>query len=231
MMSFLKKLHCILVLSACCTIALSTAQAEVRQVVPQDEKASETVTEAKIYFTAGVSVTSASELIQVIDNLNANYKNLQKIYLYINSYGGDMDSGYAGYWAVKSSRVPVTTVNLSTVMSSATMIFCGAENRLSRKGGRFILHPPSKYYKDRSFQPDELITAGQDLQGYVAMFTEVYKECSRYSDQEISTLLSSENLRKFLLPEEAKARGIISGLAGKIVATPVAYYITGDKDD
>ncbi|MBX8825352.1 ATP-dependent Clp protease proteolytic subunit [Ochrobactrum sp. SFR4] len=228
----MKKYYRILQITALFFMASTGAQAELKKVMPQDEKVLENAAAAKIYFTAGVSTKSVSELIQAIDNLNANYKSLKKIYLYISSYGGDMDSGYAGYWAVKSSHVPITTVNLSTVMSSATMIFCGAKDRQSRKGGRFIMHPPYKYYKNRSFQPDELTTAGQDLKGYVSMFTEVYRECSRYSDAEISTLLSSENDRKFLLPDEAKEKGIISGVAGQIMTAPIAYYITDDgKND
>lgn len=229
----MKKYQRVLQVTALFLITGTAAQAELKNVMLQDEKALEDAAAAKIYFTAGVNTKSVSELIQAIDSLNANYKKLENIYLYISSYGGDMDSGYAGYWAVKSSHIPITTVNLSTVMSSATMIFCGAKDRQSRKGGRFIMHPPSRFFdKGISFQPDQLKVTGQELEGTVRMFTEVYKECSRYSDAEISTLLSSENNRKFLLPDEAKEKGIISGVAAQIMTTPVAYYITDDdKDD
>lgn len=229
--AYVKKYQRILQITALFVMASTGAQAELKKVMPQDEKAFENAAAAKIYFTTGVNTKSVSELIQTIDSLNANYKKLENIYLYISSYGGDMDSGYAGYWAVKSSSIPITAVNLSTVMSSATMIFCGAKDRQSRKGGRFIMHPPYKYYKNRSFQPDELTTARQDLKGYVAMFSEVYRECSLYSDAEISTLLSSENDRKFLLPEEAKEKGVISSVVEQIVTTPISYYITDDNKD
>ncbi len=223
-----KKYQRILQITALFFMASTGAQAELKKVIPQDEKVLENAVAAKIYFTAGVNTKSVSELIQAIDSLNTNYKKLENIYLYISSYGGDMDSGYAGYWAVKSSHIPITTVNLSTVMSSATMIFCGAKDRQSRKGGRFIMHPPSITHQQRAFQPDQFITAGRDLKGYVEQFTEVYKECSRYSDTEISTLLSSENDRKFLLPDEAKEKGIISDVAAQIITAPIAYYITDD---
>ncbi len=224
----MKKYQRVLQVTALFLITGTTAQAELKNTMPQDEKVLENATEAKIYFTAGVNTKSVSELIQAIDSLNTNYKKLENIYLYISSYGGDMDSGYAGYWVVKSSHIPITTVNLSTVMSSATMIFCGAKDRQSRKGGRFIMHPPSITPQQGAFQPDHFMTAGRDLKGYIEQFTEVYKECSRYSEAEISTLLSSENDRKFLLPDEAKEKGIISGVAAQIITAPIAYYITDD---
>lgn len=201
------------------------ASAVVKTILARDEKVLQNATEAKIFFTADVNTQTVTELAQAIDDLNNNYKALKKIYLYIDSYGGDMDSGYTGYWVVKSSSIPVTTVNLATTMSAATMIFCGAADRLSRRGGRFIMHPPSISTKDRYYQPDELKTAEQNLTGYVSMFAEVYAECTRYTGADIQTLLSSENDRKFLLPKEAQEKGIITGVADKIIKTPISYYI------
>lgn len=210
---------------------VTIAQADYKKLVTEDKKPADTITEGKIYFTASVNYKSVTSLMQAIDDLNISYKNLKKIYLYIDSYGGDMDSGKVAYWAVKSSRTPVTAVNMSTVMSSATMIFCGAQDRQSLKGARFIMHPPSRSGSAYSFQPDQLQDVDTRLKGLNQMFTDIYKECTTLTDDEIKSVLYSENNKMILLPDEAKAKGIISKLADKIADTPVAYYIIDEKSN
>nr|WP_162995033.1 ATP-dependent Clp protease proteolytic subunit [Brucella intermedia] len=207
-------------------ISISATNANSRKLGPEDDNKKDEVSVAKIYFAGSVNEQKVGELIQAIDDANINYKKLKRIYLYIDSYGGNMDSGYAAYWAVKSSRTPVTTVNMGTVMSSASMIFCGADDRQSLKGGRFILHPASVSLGNSSYQPDELERKRQELEGFNAMFRDVYKECTKLSEQEIADLLHAENQRRFMLPDEARQTGLIAKIADKIVDSSVSYFVT-----
>lgn len=206
--------------------SISAANANSRKIGPEDNNKKDEVSIVKIYFSGSVNEKKAGELVQAIDDANINYKKLKRIYLYINSYGGDMDSGYAAYWAVKSSRTPVTTVNMGTVMSSASMIFCGADDRQSLKGGRFILHPASVSLGNSSYQPDELERKRQELEGFNAMFRDVYKECTKLSEQEIADLLHAENQRRFMLNDEARQTGLIAKIADKIMDSSVSYFVT-----
>lgn len=131
----------IFIIVTCFSLFTVSAQAGVNKVYQTFFGADAAVKVAKIYYTADVNAETVSDLARVIDELNIGYKNLEAIYLYVSSYGGDMDSGYVGYWLVKGSRIPVTTVNIATVGSAASMIFCGADDRQSLQGSRFILHP------------------------------------------------------------------------------------------
>ncbi|HWT63274.1 MAG TPA: ATP-dependent Clp protease proteolytic subunit, partial [Ochrobactrum sp.] len=142
------------------------------------------------------------------------------------SYGGGMEGGYAAYWAVKSSRTPVTTVNMGMVMSSASMIFCGAEDRQSLKGGHFILHAASVSVGNDYVQPDQLQRQVQRLDGYNAMFHDVYKECTKLSEQELTAMFQGENQRRFMLPDEARQTGLITKIADKIMDSSVSYFVT-----
>ncbi|MBB3218992.1 ATP-dependent Clp protease protease subunit [Ochrobactrum sp. RC6B] len=206
--------------------SISAANANSRKIGPEDNNKKDEVSIAKIYFSGSVNGEKVGELIQAIDDANINYRKLKRIYLYINSDGGDMDSGYAGYWAVKSSRTPVTTVNMGMVMSSASMIFCGADDRQSLKGGRFILHPASVSVGNAYVQPDQLQRKVQQLDGYNAMFRDVYKECTKLSEQEIADFLHAENQRRFMLPDEARQTGLIAKIADKIMDSSVSYFVT-----
>ncbi|MBX3539077.1 MAG: ATP-dependent Clp protease proteolytic subunit [Chelatococcus sp.] len=190
-----------------------------------DPKALAEAETAKIYFSGSISLQKINELVAAIDDLNVNYKALKKIYLYINSGGGEMSSGYAGYWAIKSSNIPITTVNIATVASAATMLFCGSRERESLNGAVFIVHPPSIELKASSYQPDDLALMTQGLQTARKFFSDIYRECANFSDDELSSFLHSENTRKLLITEEARERKMINGIADGIVKTPIAVYI------
>lgn len=205
-------------------LPVSAASATPIKVGPGGEN-NDAVSIAKIYYAGPVTPENISELIQTVDDANIKYKSLKRIYIYINSFGGDMDSGYAGYWAIKSSRTPVTTVNIGNVMSSATMLFCGADDRQSLKGGRFLLHPASVNGGNAEYQPDQLERQARNLENYINMFRNVYKECTKLSDQEISSLLSSENQRREMQPDEAQKYGMITKIADKIVDGSVSYFV------
>jgi len=207
-------------------ISISAADANSRKIGPEDNNKKDEVSIAKIYFAGSVNGETAAELIEAIDDANINYKKLKRIYLYINSYGGGMEGGYAAYWAVKSSRTPVTTVNMGMVMSSASMIFCGAEDRQSLKGGHFILHAASVSVGNDYVQPDQLQRQVQRLDGYNAMFHDVYKECTKLSEQELTAMFQGENQRRFMLPDEARQTGLITKIADKIMDSSVSYFVT-----
>jgi len=207
-------------------ISVSATNANSRKIGPEDNNKKDEVSIAKIYFSGSVNEQKVGELIQAIDDANINYKKLKRIYLYINSDGGDMDSGYAAYWAVKSSRTPVTTVNMGKVMSSASMIFCGADDRQSLKEGHFILHAASVSVGNDYVQPDQLQRKVQQLDGYNAMFHDVYKECTKLSEQELTAMFQSENQRRFMLPDEARRTGLITKIADKIIDSSVSYFVT-----
>lgn len=210
-----------------CVCSLSVAaHADVNKVYQTAFGAEAAVKIGKIYFTADINAGSVSDLARVLDELNIGYKNLEAVYLYVSSYGGDMDSGYTGYWLVKGSRIPVTAVNISTVGSAASMMFCGADNRQSLQGSRFIIHPASLSLKRSSWTNDELKIAQSNLAGYNQMFRDVYKKCTTFGDDEMNGILEREAQRMLLSSQQAMDKGIITKLADNIIHAQVAYYIT-----
>ncbi|WP_028215514.1 ClpP family protease [Paraburkholderia mimosarum] len=199
------------------------AHAYLSKIIPEADRRYDVLT-SKIFYTGPVTIQKANDLIAALDELNAKYPRLKSIYLYIHSRGGDMDAGYVTYRAIQSSRVPVITVNLGTVMSSATIIFCGAQDRLSFPGARFILHPPSINLSNR-FQPDQLNVATEDLDTAKQMLSDVYSRCTKLNEKEINSMIYSENNRKVLSPDEASADGMVTGKALEIIDAPVSYYV------
>ncbi|MCT7375226.1 ATP-dependent Clp protease proteolytic subunit [Chelativorans salis] len=206
-------------------LASSSSRSEVIASTPEDDDIRKAAEIAKIYYLVEMTVGNASELVQSIDRLNENYKSLKKIYVYINSYGGDLDAGKMAYWAIKSSQTPVTVVNLSMVASAASVMFCGAEERLSLRGGTFLLHPPSTWVDAAYIQPDRLNAAQELLNAYRDSIADIYRECLSVSGEEIEKLLYSENDRLVLSPAQARETGLVTGLENSIVDAPVSIVI------
>jgi len=69
------------------------------------------------------------------------------ITVYVNSPGGDADSGFGIYDVMKFVRAPITTVCLGLAASAAVIIFVGGrkERRFALPHARFLIHQPSSY--------------------------------------------------------------------------------------
>jgi len=69
------------------------------------------------------------------------------ITMYINCPGGDADSGFGIYDAMRFVKSPVTTVCMGLAASAAIIIFLGGEKgrRYALPHSRFLIHQPSSF--------------------------------------------------------------------------------------
>ena len=69
------------------------------------------------------------------------------ITVYVNSPGGDADSGFGIYDVMKFVRAPITTVCLGLAASAAVIIFVGGQKgrRFTLPHSRFLIHQPSTF--------------------------------------------------------------------------------------
>lgn len=66
------------------------------------------------------------------------------IYIFIDSPGGDVDSGFAIYDMIRFVNAPVFTVGMGLVASAGALIFLAAEKsrRLALPNSHFLIHQP-----------------------------------------------------------------------------------------
>jgi len=181
---------------------------------------------AKIYFTGEVTESSVNQLISTIDTINSEHEDLEKIYLYIRSWGGNADAGDAAYWIIRSSRIPITTVNLAYVGSAASVMFCGGRERLSLEYGTFLLHPPAITVPKLPWSTDDLRQVDEFINISAKFSTEVYKTCTTLPEEELKAISYSENQRLVLSTAQAQEKGLISGIMSKVVETPIFYLVS-----
>jgi ATP-dependent Clp protease protease subunit len=69
------------------------------------------------------------------------------ITVYVNCPGGDADSGFGIYDAMRMISAPVTTVCFGLAASAAVIIFVGGKKgrRFTLPNSRFLIHQPSTY--------------------------------------------------------------------------------------
>ncbi len=87
----------------------------------------------------------------------------EPITMYINCPGGDADSGFGMYDAMKFIESPITTVCMGLAASAAIIIFLGGDKgrRFSMPNSRFLIHQPSSQAQGQA--SDLEITANEIL--------------------------------------------------------------------
>ncbi|AIR71213.1 ATP-dependent Clp protease proteolytic subunit [Dickeya fangzhongdai] len=192
--------------------------------------APDAVTAVKMYFNGNINQEKINELTMALDEANMRFKNAHDLYLYINSAGGDLDSAHAAYLAIKSSRIPVTTVDISMTASAATVLFCGARNRIMLTDTAILIHPPTVNQNEKSSAPDSLALKRQWSEHYVDMLKNVYRQCTTLSDEAMNKALYSEDAHLFLNNQEAEKIGIATATEDRIHAAEFAYFISDGQD-
>lgn len=85
------------------------------------------------------------DLGKIIIQMNMEEKdipveNLKPIYLYIFSYGGDLDQAFSFCDICMSSRIPIVTVNMGISMSAGFLILLSGVRRYAFKHARGLVH-------------------------------------------------------------------------------------------
>lgn len=203
------------------------ASGMVTEVHREGEKAEE-VKLIRIVYTGGISAAGITDLMSSLDKINLMYTNARGIELYLNSGGGDMDSGYMGYNGIRGSRIPVTTVNASMVGSAASLLFCAGQSRQAFEQSWFILHPAAATVSGE-MKPDAVNRLSVLLSHYNGVFSSVYRACSHLNDQEIKDMLAAEYLRKDWSSRQAQEAGFVSEIVRQPAQADAVWYIQPDK--
>lgn len=88
------------------------------------------------------------EIAKTIINMNVAEKDtpieeLKPIYLWIMSYGGDLEQANFFCDMVETSRIPIVTVAMGAAMSAAFLIFLAGKRRYAFKHSQLLIHSGS----------------------------------------------------------------------------------------
>ena len=105
------------------------------------------VVDNHIYFYTAVTQRSACELVQHLRKLNIRMQNQgvqfgtdPRIYLHINSEGGEVFAALAAVDAIRNSVVPVTTIVEGCAASAATLMSVVGDERRIQRHAHMLIH-------------------------------------------------------------------------------------------
>lgn len=103
--------------------------------------------ERKIYLETDVCA-HVMALCRLIMRWNMQDKGIEKenrkpIWLYVMSYGGDLDYMWTLIDMIKLSTTPVYTVNVGVAASAASLIFISGHKRYMMPGSKVVIHEGS----------------------------------------------------------------------------------------
>ncbi len=99
-------------------------------------------TKRRIFLTTPVTGESCADIIRLLMYFN-DQNPTEEIVLYINSPGGEVDSGFAVYDAMRMIEAPVRTVCIGVSASMGALIYLGGDTREMLPHSRLMIHDPS----------------------------------------------------------------------------------------
>lgn len=128
------------------------------------------------------------------------------IYVYINSPGGDVDSGFAIYDMARFVSSPVTMIGMGLVASAAALIYLAvpAERRLALPDSTYLIHQPLSQLKgvaiDVAIYADKIAALRKKLDKVIA------DACGKTAED-----VAKDTERDcWLTAEEARSYGLVS---------------------
>lgn len=103
---------------------------------------------------------SLIELGKIIIQMNMEEKDVPKeelkpIYLWVHSYGGDLEQCHAMIDIIEASRIPIVTVAMGVAMSAGFMLFLSGHKRYAFKHSNLMVHEGSAAFSGTAEQIEQ----------------------------------------------------------------------------
>ena len=91
-----------------------------------------------------------------MSEINIPKENLKPIYLFVHSYGGDIEQANFFCDLVMSSRVPIITIGMGVAMSAGFLILISGQKRYAFKHCQMLIHSGSAGFSGTAEQVEEM---------------------------------------------------------------------------
>lgn len=99
----------------------------------------------------------AKVIIQInMSEINIPKENLKPIYLFVHSYGGDIEQANFFCDLVMSSRVPIITIGMGVAMSAGFLILISGQKRYAFKHCQMLIHSGSAGFSGTAEQVEAM---------------------------------------------------------------------------
>lgn len=158
-----------------------------------------------LFISEAINSSSAKKVVS--DLLTLDAMNSDPIYIYINSPGGEINSGFSIYDTINYIGSEVKVISTGLCASIATIINVAAkkENRFSMPNARFLIHQPLISEKIYGQATDIEITANEMTKTKAKINRILAEECS----QDLQKIEKDTQRDYWMSPSEALEYGLI----------------------
>lgn len=152
-----------------------------------------------IYFYSNVNQKSVLKVIKIINNVSNSILKTQidqeiqgiKIYLHINSSGGDLYSALSLVDIIKRSKIPIVSIIEGYAASAATLISIVCHERKILKNASMLIHQISSGYWGKLY---EIKDDCKNLKFLERKTKKIYIKHSNMSDKYLTKILKHDIL-------------------------------------
>ena len=163
----------------------------------------------EIFLTTGIEAEVSTELIKQLLYLNS-MDPMKEITLYINSPGGEINSGIALYDCLCIMQAPVRTVCIGIAASMGALIFLAGDRRAMLPHTKLMIHDPYYAGGPSNQKPLEMEKRLQDLMKIRDTICEIISERTGKEKQKVQEITQYDS---YFDAHEA----LVFGLATEIV--------------
>ena len=141
----------------------------------------------EIFLTTGIEAEVSTELIKQLLYLNS-MDPMKEITLYINSPGGEINSGIALYDCLCIMQAPVRTVCIGIAASMGALIFLAGDRRAMLPHTKLMIHDPYYAGGPSNQKPLEMEKRLQDLMKIRDTICEIISERTGKEKQKVQEI-------------------------------------------
>ena len=163
----------------------------------------------EIFLTDEVNAGTMNSLLKQLIYLNRTDPDAG-ITLYINSPGGEVQSGLAVYDWMKLMPAPLKTVCIGTAASMAAILFLAGDTRLMTANSRIMIHDPAPAGGSLAGRkPGEIAEQLEELRKVQAVTCTIISEITGQSED---TVYGKTRKDSWFSAEEALSFGLATGI-------------------
>jgi len=132
------------------------------------------------------------------------------IFLYINSPGGSITAGMAIYDTMQHIRAPVSTICVGQAASMGAVLLAAGEpgKRRALAHSRVLIHQPLGGARG---QASDVEIQAKEMLRMKSMLNDIL---AKHTGQTVETISADTDRANIMVPQEAKAYGLIDGVVG-----------------
>lgn len=166
----------------------------------------------EIFLTDSVDTKSMESLIKQLMYL---YKEApdKEITLYINSPGGEVQSGLAVYDFMKLIKAPIKTVCIGTAASMGAILFLAGDKREMMPNAQVMIHDPAPANSINGLKPAEISERLTDLKKVQKVVCDIISKTTGKTDKEVRNKTRKDS---FFNAKEALDFGLATNIIKEI---------------